>query len=691
MYSIGQGGLSPQSAAWSRIPVELRARPQWCLAGPDKRPLTADLRGASVNDRGTWTDFDAACRSAAARGFAIGYMQTADDPFACIDMDVKDGMAREALERYQSIIDTFDSYTEHSRSGRGFHVWVRGKVGDGRRRDGVEVYSQARFMICTGNVVRDKPIAERKALLVNLASLMRSKTPSEVSLRPDEPGDDLGCCVAAIAIDTPGELGQLMRGDWEGRHYPSHSEADFALMSMLARLTESNGACRSAFRLSALSRRDDKPNKYTDSHLNMTLRNARAHIAADAAQSEDGRRIAEALGWGLPPLPGDATACDLLDQLTVDWSNDTDVEVPDIIEGLVADEEVTLLGGHGGIGKSFLALQMACAVATGERVLGRDTRHCRVLYYSAEDGRKRLTRRLQRLIEHAGHDEDGLRQNLRVLDASEVEPLYGETVEHSAGKRPVFAKLLGARADFDNLKHMVEVFDPQLVIIDGASDTFDGNEIARREVRAFIKLLRRVHPLRPVAVLLNVHIDRSSARGNTTNDDGYAGSAQWHNSCRRRLFLQQEVRREKDELTDEWGVVLGDINLRVMKNQDGPPDPDMRLERGLHGLWQVGVEFTGALAFKDEADHGHTVLRLISEYYGRHTYMSTSLAPQAHTSVYATLRTDPAWPRGLSRKRATELVRQLQRDGLLVSERYQRGNRAWAERWAVVERPADAD
>jgi RecA-family ATPase len=166
-------------------------------------------------------------------------------------------------------------------------------------------------------------------------------------------------------------------------------------------------------------------------------------------------------------------------------------------------------------------------------VLHRRVRQCRVLYYSAEDGRKRLTRRLRNIVEAKGLDRKKLRENLLLLDASEVEPLYGETVENGDGKRSTFVKMLGPGADFRNLQKAVEAFDPQLVIVDGASDTFDGNEIVRRDVRAFIKLLRRVHPLRPRGVLLPVHIDRGSARGHTSNDDGYAGSAQWHSSCRR--------------------------------------------------------------------------------------------------------------------------------------------------------------
>ena len=125
--------------------------------------------------------------------------------------------------------------------------------------------------------------------------------------------------------------------------------------------------------------------------------------ASGAAQTGGADRSARPCGT----LPAQ-----MLARLNVDWTDEEEDEVPDIVEGLVADEDVTLLGGHGGVGKSFLALQMACAVALGEPVLGCDTRQARVLYYSAEDGRKRLKRRLRRVTDTFDYDPEGLRGNL---------------------------------------------------------------------------------------------------------------------------------------------------------------------------------------------------------------------------------------------------------------------------------------
>lgn len=668
--------------------MELRQRPQWCLAAKDKRPLTLDGRNGSVNDPSTWTDFDAARRCAELRGCGIGYVQTVDDPYSCIDMDVKDGADPEALQRYHSIIDSFDSYTEYSRSGRGFHVWVRGKIGEGRRRDGVEIYSQARFIICTGNVMRDRPIAERQEMLSNMVAQMASDAPAKLELWGDDHAD---WDAATRAAENKGELGRLFGGDWKGR-YPSQSEADLALVKLLIPLTESPRECWLTFRLSKLGQRDKA--KRTD-YAQSTMSLAMQHFRNDAQQLRLGEAMAAGLLQQAASSPtadqpqADAEAFSLLDRLSVDWTAPVDADVPDIVEGLVADEEVTLLGGHGGVGKGFLALQIACAVALGEPILSQPTRQCRVLYYSAEDGRKRLTRRLRRVAEQFDYEEEKLRQNLRVLDASEIDPLYSERLERGVdGKR--VAKVLGGSAEFDRLREMVETFDPQLVVVDGASDTFDGNEIARREVRGFIKMLRRVHPSRNIGVLLIVHIDRSSARGNTTNDDGYAGSAQWHNSSRRRMFLQHQIDKEWDaDLRKE--VAVGErFMLRVMKNQDGVTRPDLELQRGEWGLWQLGVEIGGDLAVGTHAgtDHAATLVRLIGEYYARGKYISASLAAQATTGAYAVLKDDPEFPKGLKRKRMTDLVRGLERDGVLVAEPYKRPNRTLGERWMVLRDPS---
>ncbi|WP_312784454.1 AAA family ATPase [Brevundimonas sp.] len=680
--------LSARMAQWRRIPAELRERPQWAIAVGDKRPQTPSGRPASVSDPSTWTDFSTACEAASRAGGEIGFMLSENDPLVVIDMDVKDDTPPDHIDGYERLAEASGGYVERSRSGRGLHAWVEGHLeGGGCRRDGVEVYDRARFMICTGDVQTDRPIQDAQPLLDVLVEKMRGrKSVSEPLDDGPEAETDEVILERARSAANGARFTAHFDGNFNAIGHVDHSRADMALMSMLAFYTRNNDQLRRLFLVSALGQRD-KATKRQD-YIDRTIRAVRASQATGPT-IEHGREVALALmGAAFLRLAGanppamvttDDTGHALLKRHSIDWEQGDDVEVPDLIGGLMADEDVTLLGGHGGVGKSFLGMQMAAAVAAGDDVLNRPTRQCRVLYYSAEDGRKRLTRRLRNLVAQSGYDASVLRENLRVVDASELEPLYGEVVGE-AGSR--FAKILGPRTDFANLQKMVEAFDPQLVVIDGASDTFDGNEIARREVRAFIKLLRRIHPQRKVGVLMLAHIDRSSARGNTTNDDGYTGSSQWHNSCRRRLFLQHVVKYEYED--GEKVPVSESFVLRVMKNQDGPPDPDMELVRGPCGLWHLGKHALGDLSPQDDSAHVETLLTLIGAYYERGSYMSTSFAPQATTGVYLTLKDDPQFPRGLSRKRTEKLVRQLERDGRLVKEEYRRSNRSASERWAVA-------
>jgi hypothetical protein len=357
---------------WSRIPAELRERPQWCLAGTDKRPLTADGRAGSPTDPTTWTDFDTASRSAAARGCGIGYVQTADDPFACIDMDVKDATPQVALDRYQSIIDQFDSYTEHSQSGRGFHVWVKAKIGTGKRRDGVEVYSQARFMICTGDVVRDQPIAERQALLTNMVAQMAPEAPVEIDLTGEDVAD---YAAAAQAAEDTGELGRLFKGEWQDR-YESQSDADLALAKLLLPITESPLECWRTFLLSRLGARDKA--KRAD-YARRTMAVAMQHHANDAAGVQHGQAMADGLFWTRPASHNASHFRLLLDadlerQPPLRW----------LVKRVIPDAGIGAIYGDSGTFKSFLTLDGLAHIANGQEWFGYRVKRAPCVYVPFE-------------------------------------------------------------------------------------------------------------------------------------------------------------------------------------------------------------------------------------------------------------------------------------------------------------------
>lgn len=258
--------------SWTNIPRELQDLPQWCCAGQDRAPIDPRTgRMASVDDPDTWVTFEEASQA----GYPfIGFMLWQTDPYCVIDLDnkVTNPATAEELERYVAMMESFDSYTEESCSGRGLHIVVKAELTQGRRRDKVEVYSSHRFMIFTGKVVRQAPIAERQDLVDNMVSQMEAVASATDLTEIDETLADRDLVETAMYAANGAKFNQLCRGEWQ-QDYESQSEADFALMTILAYYTRSNEQVRRLFRMSALGQRDKA---WRDSYLNYALSKIRA-------------------------------------------------------------------------------------------------------------------------------------------------------------------------------------------------------------------------------------------------------------------------------------------------------------------------------------------------------------------------------------------------------------------------------
>jgi hypothetical protein len=303
-----------RAGSCARLPAELKRLRQWCVAGASKAPLTAELFNASVTQPSQWMDYDAALAIATANvqlttthvvkkpgkvdrivsqvGLDIGFVLHETDPYSCIDLDVKDAQncpnepdlwtTPEQYDLFYRVMLGFDSYSEASRSGKGLHVWVRGKIGKGVRRDGIEIYSQERFLICTGNVVQDSPIRDCQEKLLNMATQMQPRAALSLELEElPQDEDDWSVLARAVNASNAEKFSNLWQGQWESLGFPSQSEADLALMSMLTFYSPSNAQCRRLFRDSRLGKRE-KAQK-DDRYLDFTLKTIRAREAKEKA------------------------------------------------------------------------------------------------------------------------------------------------------------------------------------------------------------------------------------------------------------------------------------------------------------------------------------------------------------------------------------------------------------------------
>lgn len=140
---------------YSSIPEELRVLKQWvCVSEGSKAPMQALTHfPASSTNPATWSTFEDAVLSVKlGLHDGIGFVFN-DNGIVGIDLD--DGYTSEGFvsNLATDIIWMCNSYVEKSKSGRGFHIFVKGDIPFKGKNNlaGVEIYKTARFFIMTGD------------------------------------------------------------------------------------------------------------------------------------------------------------------------------------------------------------------------------------------------------------------------------------------------------------------------------------------------------------------------------------------------------------------------------------------------------------------------------------------------------------------------------------------------------------
>jgi len=279
---------------YSNIPMELRALRQWVCwrnevieGRKTKVPYKPDGSWhADIHAAGTWGTFEQACNTAAGPTMdGIGLVLTDGDPYTGIDIDDKRESPATPEQRQAQIriLEAFQSYTERSVGERwydeaggergGYHIIIRGRIKGGRDRDRVGVYSTQRYLTFTGDVVRNAPIADYQELLEQLVAAMPGG--EQVALEQVEGAlSDAELHEMGMRAANGEKYDLLTRGDWAAMGYPSQSEADFALLSIIAFYTLDNAQVRRLFRCTGLGKRDKATRD--DRYIDAALRKIRA-------------------------------------------------------------------------------------------------------------------------------------------------------------------------------------------------------------------------------------------------------------------------------------------------------------------------------------------------------------------------------------------------------------------------------
>lgn len=177
---------------FEKIPDSMKLLPQWvCVKADSKVPLDAKTGyAASSTNPTTWSDYTTALKTVE-QGYAdnLGFVFN-DNRLVGVDVDIgydEDGFLTPVAA---DILGKCKSYTEKSRSGRGFHIIMRGSLPfKGKNNlNGVEIYKASRYFIMTGEVMLYEDICENQFAIDYVvekyfAEVQREATPKALTNR----------------------------------------------------------------------------------------------------------------------------------------------------------------------------------------------------------------------------------------------------------------------------------------------------------------------------------------------------------------------------------------------------------------------------------------------------------------------------------------------------------------------------
>ncbi len=257
--------------------------------------------------------------------------------------------------------------------------------------------------------------------------------------------------------------------------------------------------------------------------------------------------------------------------------------------------EDTLLQGavggivsNGGVGKGFLALQLALSVSLGLPFL--DGQYAaensgRVFCMFGEDTEQILHHRMVKisraLIEPKDMDEAVmmLDKNLYVQSVCGYDTRLMKNTGGNPEATPVYEKLLDRLSKIDGLR---------LVLLDPLSRYFTGLEIDPTVMTYFCSLLERIALQTGATVLVTHHTHKGSGRGRAALiQEAVRGTTAFSNAVRWQLNLATLDTREIKELRLSEEQTGGYMVCKVSKKNVGFPETHFYLKRGDGGVLRL--------------------------------------------------------------------------------------------------------
>ncbi|WGR91850.1 AAA family ATPase [Bradyrhizobium sp. ISRA443] len=278
----------------------------------------------------------------------------------------------------------------------------------------------------------------------------------------------------------------------------------------------------------------------------------------------------EDYGLSTEPMPADEqepiAAAHFAPITPCEWRGTEPPQQRWLASGRIPSGDLTILSGNGGAGKTEIAVQLLVSVAAelGDW-LGSIVEAGPALFVSCEEPEANVRDRIERICKHRCLDPYRL-PDLH-LHFPDLESTWLASADSRTGrvtKTPLLAEI----------EKWVAINKPRLVAIDSIAAVFDGDAIARRQVRAFLAILRKIAREHDIAIVL---LDHPSVRG-MADGSGTANSVDWRNSVRSLLHLSDPEKNDQDSR-----------QLEVKKSNYGRSGEKVTLRWG-------GLTFTTAMA-----------------------------------------------------------------------------------------------
>jgi hypothetical protein len=523
-------------------PSELRQLNAWLVwrfedSGrdkPNKVPYYIDgskragEQGAE-SDRRRLATFDAARSYAASKGFdGIGFALMPEFEITALDFD--DCVTGEGVDpMVQSLVA--GTYAEYSPSGEGIRAFVRGKLPDRKTQEppfGFETFSNKGYVTVTGNITEATEILGLDDVVAPMSDEIYTYFQTRFGAANDDdftsPKEPIGVTLEQFESGLAKLDPSMGYWDWlkigMSMHYELNgSKEAFDVWDEWSSTSAKYKGTAKTYR-HWRSFGGNGGNVVTGAYFVRLANNAGAQLViSTVATAEDFEDL-------VSKVEQSDTAHQTFRFQPIDAHAFSQGEPPRwLMKRIIPESAIGTLIGQPGTGKSFMAMDMAFAIAQGHEWRGHKVKQGRVVIIAAE-GAGGMRKRLQAYAQY--HDIDLANVPLQVIPAA---PNLVETKE--------VAQLVAA------IKHGGEV---ALVIVDTFAQTTPGsNENSGEDVGKALANCALLHKHTGAFVLLVHHVGKDESRGAR----GWSG-------LKGNVDLEMHVQRKN-----------GDRHLQITKQKDG--------------------------------------------------------------------------------------------------------------------------